>query len=174
MSGRDSRWYTFQRVTAQKGSEDGRIEPGTEYECYGWSRTQESAIAKRDKLDRAGRAGINVYSPSLQQAMADVMECYDGVVIKGYISPANRKAGRALVKAMVMHEIFCPFTGVVLDMRRAVVIVTPTGSFVSTGAHWDDRMAEVGGFDAFLADVSKKLGRPVQVEVYDGRELFKG
>jgi len=167
------RWYTFQRTVPSTSTEIGPIEPGTEYECYGWSRTKEAALAKRDKLDRAGRHGINVFSPSLQQAMADVMEVYDGVVVQGYISPANRRAGRAIVKAAVMRAIFCPFTGAVLDMRRAVVIVTPTGSHVCAATHWDERISEEGGLDAYRAKLSKKLGRPARIDVYDGRELFK-
>jgi hypothetical protein len=173
MSRNENRWYVFGRKVATKGTEVGPIEPGTVYVFEGWSRTKEAAIARRDKLDRAGRHGIMVFSPTRQQAYADVMAVYDGVVVEGYISPANRQAGRMIVKAAVMREIFCPYTGVILDMRRAVVIVTPTGSFVCTGAHWDDRMASVGGLDAFRDMVSKKLGRPAQVTVYDGRELFR-
>lgn len=173
MSRNGSRWYVFGRKVPSTSTEVGPIEPGTVYVLDGWSRTVEAATARRDKLDKQGRQGIRVFSPSRQQAMADVMECYEGVVIEGYISPANRQAGRRLVRAMVMREIFCPYTGVVLDMRRAVVIVTPTGSFVCTGIHWDERMATVGGLDTFRELVSKKLGRPAQVDVYDGRELFK-
>jgi hypothetical protein len=170
---RGSRWYVFGRKEAQKGTGIEKIEPGTVYVFEGWSRTVEAATARRDKLDRAGRAGIRVFSPSRQQAMSDIMEVYPGVVVDGYISPANKQAGRQLVRAAVVREIFCPYTSVILDMRRAVVIVTPTGSFVCTGDHWDERMASVGGLDVFREMVSKKLGRPAEVKVYDGRELFK-
>lgn len=164
----NSRWYTFSRVTPQAGAELAKIEPGTEYEVYGWSRTKEAAIAKRDRLDRQGRAAINVFSPSLQQAMADVMECYDGVVVKGYISPANKRAGRQLVRAAVMRAIFCPYTNVILDMRRAVVIDTGTRTMVCSATFWDKRLAEQPDL---VAEMERAAKRPVKV--YDGRELFK-
>ena len=158
------RWYTFSRVIPLADGKIVAIEPGAEYECFGWSRTKEAAIAKRDKLDRAGRQAINVFSPSLQQAMADVMEVYDGVVVDGYISPANKQAGRAIVKAAVMRAIFCPFTGVVLDMRRAVVVDTGVDPYVMEATHWDEVREH---FDAMMAD------RQRAYTVYDGRELFK-
>jgi hypothetical protein len=156
-------------VTPSTSTEVGRIEPGTEYEVYGWSRTKEAAIAKRDKLDRQGRQAVNVFSPSLQQAMADVMEVYDGVVVKGYISPANKRAGRQLVRAAVMREIFCPYTGAIMDMRRAVVVDSGYQTFVCAATHWDKIVANYPGG---LAAMERANKRPVTV--YDGRELFKG
>lgn len=158
-----NRWYTFGRKIPLETREVGPIEPGTIYQFTGWSRTEDAALAKRDKLDRAGRAGINIFASSLQQAMADVMECYAGAVVEGYISPANKRAGRMLVKAAVMRAIFCPFTGVVLDMRRAVVVATPSKMFVMAATHWD-------ALSESARDVIK--GR-ANVTVYDGRELFK-
>src|SRR6185312_11610847 len=114
-----------------------------------------------------GRQAINVFSPSLQQAMADVMEVYDGVVVKGYISPENKRAGRQIVKAAVMREMFCPYTGVILDMRRAVVVSTPNRMFVCAATHWDK---VVQG----LADAGKTITELApDTTVYDGRELFK-
>jgi hypothetical protein len=99
--------------------------------------------------------------------MADVMEVYDGVVVKGYISPANKRAGRQLVRAAVMRAIFCPYTNVVLDMRRAVVVDTPTRSFVCDGPHWDKVVAS-------LADAGRTIYELApNTKVYDGRELFK-
>lgn len=163
MSRNGSRWYTFSRVTPLADGKIVAILPGTEYEVYGWSRTQEAALAKRAKLDRAGRQGINIFAASLQQAMADVMECYAGVVVKGYISPANRRAGRAIVKAAVMRTIFCPFTGKVLDMRRALVFSTTTSTFICSAEHWDSLAEESRAYMA---------ARP-GITIYDGRELFK-
>lgn len=166
---RTSRWYTFSRKVAQlpvAGIE--AITPGTVYEVFGWSRTKEAAIAKRDKLDKQGRQGINVFSPSLQQAMADVMEVYPGVVVDGYISPANKRAGRQLVRAMVMREIFCPYTGAVMDMRRAVVVDSGYQTFVCAATHWDKIVLNYPGG---LAAMERANKRPVTV--YDGRELFK-
>jgi len=163
------RWYIFGRKVALPELGLKPIEPGTVYVPDGWSRTKEAAIQRRAKLDRAGRQGIMVFSPSRQQAMADVMECFRGVVVEGYISPEDKLAGRALVKAAVMREIFCPYTGDILDMRRAVVVDTGTTSFVCTARHWDELLAE---HPTTLADM-KRLngGRPVKL--YDGRELFK-
>lgn len=166
---RTNRWYVFGRKVAQlpvAGLE--AIEPGTVYVIEGWSRTQEAAIARRTNLDRAGRAGIMVFSPTRQQAMADVMEVYSGVVVDGYISPANKRAGRQIVKAMVMREIFCPYTGAVMDMRRAVVVDSGYQTFVCAATHWDKIVLNYPGG---LAAMERANKRPVTV--YDGRELFK-
>lgn len=160
-----NRWYTFGRRTPLETREIGPIEPGTVYQFIGWSRTEDAALAKRDKMDRAGRAGINIYASSLQQAMADVMEVYDGVVVAGYISPANKRAGRQLVKAAVMRQIFCPFTGTIMDMRRAVVVDTGTRQFVMHATHWDEVK------DRFFEHIGDDAAK--RVSVYDGRELFK-
>ena len=160
---RSQRWYTFQRKSPVRPGEIVAIEPGTVYEVFGWSRTKDAALAKRDKLDRAGRAGINIFAASLQQAIADIMSVYDGVVVDGYISPANKRAGRQLVKAAVMRTILCPFTGQVLDMRRTLVFSTATSTFLCSADHWMSLPEESR---AFL------LARP-GVTVYDGRELFK-
>jgi len=151
------RWYTF-------ASKDDQA---SVYEIVGWSRTKEAALAKRDKIDAAGRSGINIFSPSRQQAMADLMEVYDGAVVEGYISPENKRAGRQIVKAAVMREMFCPYTGVILDMRRAVVVSTPSKMFVCAATHWD-KVAQG------LADAGKTITELApDTTVYDGRELFK-
>lgn len=168
-----NRWYVFGRKVPSTSTEVGPIEPGTVYVFEGWSRTKEAATARRDKLDRAGRHGIMVFSGTRQQAYADVMAVYDGVVVEGYISPANKRAGRQLVRAAVVRAIFCPYTGVVLDMRRAVLVVTPTMTFVCAATHWDKCVAQVGGLDKYRAMLDKKMGRPARIDVYDGRELFK-
>lgn len=167
-----NRWYVLGRVVPVTSTEPEPIVPGTEYEFVGWSRTKEAMTVRRDKLDRAGRQGIHVFSPDRQQAARDAMACY-GVVVKGYISADDKRVGRLIVKAAVMRTIFCPFTNKVLDMRRAVVIVTPTAQFVCSAAHWDDSLAKVGGLDQLRAQMAGRLGRPADVDIYDGRELFK-
>jgi hypothetical protein len=163
-----NRWYTFGRKTPSTSTEIGPIEEGTVYVIEGWSRTKEAAIARRAKLDRAGRQGIMVFSPSRQQAMADVMECFRGVVVDGYISPENKRAGRQIVKAMVMREIFCPYTGAVMDMRRAVVVDSGYRTFVCAATHWDKIVLNYPGG---LPAMERANKRPVTV--YDGRGLFK-
>ena len=134
-----------------------------------WSRTKEAARAKVEKIDpkRDGLA-FQVYAASRQQAMQDAVEVF-GVKVQGYISREDKLAGRAIVKAAVMRAIFCPYTGDILDMRRAVVVDTGTTSFVCTARHWDELLAE---HPTTLADM-KRLNGGRAVKVYDGRELFK-
>lgn len=165
MSSNESRWYTFGRKTPLATREVGPIEPGTVYQFIGWSRTEDAALDKRDKMDRAGRAGINIFAASRQQAMADLVKVYDGVVVEGYISPEDKQAGRMIVKAAVVRAIFCPFTGQILDMRRAVVVATPTRSHVMVATKWDEVK------DEFFGQLTPELRE--RVTVYDGRELFK-
>lgn len=77
---------------------------------------------------------------------------------------AETTLGRAVVKGAVQTAIFCQATGVVLDMRRAVVVEDPgRGTMVVTGQVWDDRIKA-----AFEADE-----RHTRCTVYDGRKLFK-
>jgi hypothetical protein len=76
---------------------------------------------------------------------------------------AENKLGAAIVKAAVMRAIFCPYTGVVLDMRRAVVIDTGTTRFVCAATRYDEMRAT-------LESAAEQLGRTIKV--YDGRELF--
>jgi hypothetical protein len=164
MSRNGSRWYTFGRKIALEGSEVRAIEPGTVYEFIGWSRTEDSALAKRDKLDRAGRAGINIFAPSRQQAMADLVACYAGVTVEGYLSPAERKEGQRIVRNAVVRAIFCPYTNAILDMRRAIVVRTQNGQHVCSAAHWDK-----------LSESAQDIIRAQEgTKVYDGREYFKG
>ena len=77
---------------------------------------------------------------------------------------AERKMQAAVVKAAVMRAIFCPFTGQVLDMRRAVVIDTGTRMFVCTATHWDEVRPS---FEEHLGAEAM-----AKVKVYDGRELY--
>lgn len=163
------RWYTlglktpFSPVPAEV-----RSVAGMTYEITGWSRTEDAALAKRDQLDLAGRQGINIYAASRQQAARDAVEVY-GVKVEGYISPEDKRAGRAIVKAAVMRAIFCPYTERILDMRRAVVVDTGTRSFVMSAAHWDKINEAHPDLRAELE--ARNNGRAITV--YDGRELFR-
>jgi hypothetical protein len=153
------RWYVF-----------GNVIPGdlsTPYEVKSWSRTKESAQAKVDKLDpQIECKAFKVCAANRQEAMKDAVEVF-GVRVKGYISPEDKRVGRAIVKAAVMRAIFCPYTGAVLDMRRAVVVSTPDRLFVCAATHWDK---VVKG----LADAGKTITELApNTTVYDGRELFK-
>jgi hypothetical protein len=84
----------------------------------------------------------------------------------------DRFLGRELVKAAVQRQIFCPFSNVILDMRRAVLLDStdaPQGGTMTimTGDVYDKLLG-------ILADQGSSLeaayGRPVVV--YDGRVLF--
>lgn len=75
----------------------------------------------------------------------------------------ERRAQAAIVKAAVVRAIFCPFTGDVLDMRRAVVVDTGTKLFVCTGTHWDTVKDDI---------YSAMAGLGKEIKVYDGRELY--
>lgn len=86
---------------------------------------------------------------------------------------AAKRSGRQLVRAAVMRAIFCPYTGVVLDMRRAVVVDSGIRSYVMVATYWDKVVASYeGGLEALSADNKTRTGR--EIKVYDGRELFKG
>lgn len=151
---RTDRWYTLARELA-----DGQ----SDYVFIGWSRTKEAAIARRDKLPEA-REALNLYASSRVEAANALPVCYEGRKVKGWMSAEDKRAGRMIVKAAVMRAIFCPFTGVILDMRRAVVVVTSTRSFVMAATHWDEVRPAI---EAALARAEQT------VDVYDGRELFK-
>lgn len=77
------RWYVLGRVVPLADGKIAAIPPGTEYEFTGWCRTKEAMVAKRDKLDRQGRAGIHVFSGSRAQAVRDAIDAY-GVSVQGY------------------------------------------------------------------------------------------
>lgn len=71
---------------------------------------------------------------------------------------------RELIKAAVMRQIFCPYTGVILDMRRAVLLDGSDnghGIIILDGKAWD--LVKVD----FLAVYSEEY------DVYDGRELWR-
>lgn len=153
-----SRWYTL----GLKTPSPDRIVPvaGMTYEITGWSRDEDAALAKRNKLDRAGRQGINIYAVSRARAARDAAEAY-GVKVRGYMDKDEKKRGQQLIKAAVMQAIFCPYTQVVLDMRRAVYVDTGRRSFVMDGKHWDSLSA------TSKAEVTNRA------KVYDGRVYFK-
>jgi len=74
--------------------------------------------------------------------------------------------GRELLKAAVMRQIFCPYTGHVLDVRDAVLV---DGSDHGKGTHiMTSRCFELAGEALF-----EKFGRENFV-VYDGRVLNGG
>jgi len=155
------RWYTLGLKTPV--SPDAIVPvAGMTYEFTGWSRTDDAALAKRDKLDRAGRQGINIYAASRAKAARDVAEVY-GVKVEGYMDKEEKKTGQYLIKAAVMREIFCPYTQVILDMRRAVYVERTSGrqSWVMDGKHWDS-----------LSETSKAEIK-ARAKVYDGRVYFK-
>jgi hypothetical protein len=85
----------------------------------------------------------------------------------------RRATERALVQAAVMRAITCPYTGRVLDMRRAVLVSTSQGaSFVCEAAHWDAMKPHLeAGIRAAIADGRAPEGYRV-TEVLDGRELW--
>lgn len=82
------------------------------------------------------------------------------------------KVNRELIKYAVQRAIFCPYTGQVLDMRRAVLVqVKGGGSFIMTADWWDAQKANVllGIEDAKNAGA---IPADTQVEVLDGRDYY--
>ena len=83
--------------------------------------------------------------------------------------------GRALLKSAVQRQIFDPYTGEVLDMRRAVLIdgtdyerADGTGKgamHVMSAQTYDTVLESTGGTNA----LAKVLGHGF--DVYDGRKL---
>jgi len=153
------RWYVLE--TTVPGDRNAP------YRVTSWSRTKEAARAKVDKADpqREGLA-FQIFSANRRTAMKEAVEVF-GVKVEGYISLEDKQSGRRIVKAAVMRAIFCPYTGVILDMRRAVVVSTPTSMFVCAATHWDKTVQG-------LADAGKTIAELApNTTVYDGRELFK-
>lgn len=88
-------------------------------------------------------------------------------------------AARTILRYAVQRQIVCPYSGVVLDVRRAVLLdgsdyerTDGTGRKgrmdIMDGAVYDHLLSKVGGLDA----LQEKLG--YQVDVLDGRDLFDG
>jgi hypothetical protein len=86
-------------------------------------------------------------------------------------------ANRTILRAAVMRQIMCPFSGDVLDVRRAVLI---DGSdyertdgkgrgkmVIMTAEIFDAAVERAGGLEK-LAE-----GLKFRFDVYDGRELFQ-
>ena len=150
------RWYIFE--TTVPGDLNGP------FAITSWSKTEDAARAKVDKADpKRELLAFKVFAATRPQAVKDAAELF-GAKVEGYILPENKRAGRQIVKAAVMRSIFCPFTGVVLDMRRAVVLNTGTASFVCTATHWDEVKDDV---------LSHLVAAGREPNIYDGRELFK-
>lgn len=167
---RGNRWYVLARETALATTDIVPVPRGTVYVFEGWSRTKEAANERIDALDKLGRQGVKVFSRDREQAARDLWEIY-GIKVKGYPSGTDRQYGRAIVKSAVMREIFCPYTGAVLDMRRAVVVEGVSLS-VMAATHWDKVLASYeGGLAALRAENERRTGKTITV--YDGRELFK-
>jgi hypothetical protein len=86
----------------------------------------------------------------------------------------RRATDRALVQAAVMRAITCPYSGVVLDMRRAVLVSTSQGaSFVCDARYWDTAKPLL---EAAIAKAVADGRAPADyrvTEVLDGRELWK-
>lgn len=154
----ESRWYVLAREHA-----DGK----SDYVFIGTAKDKEAANAKIDAEPEA-REALKLRAVNRKQAADTLPQVYDGRKVKGWISPADKRAGQQIVKAAVMREIFCPYTGVILDMRRAVVIDDGRRQLVCAATHWDKIVASYPGHLPALEEANK---RPVTV--YDGRELFK-
>lgn len=80
----------------------------------------------------------------------------------------SKAENRQLLKAAVQAEIFCPFTGGVLDVRRAVLVQISGGrAYVMSAAHWD---AVRDSVTSALTNIAQLSG--ATIDVIDGRELF--
>lgn len=81
-------------------------------------------------------------------------------------------ANRALIKYAVQRAIFCPFSGAILDVSRAV-LVQATGSrpFICTAAHWDTVKDSVAAGIQEAKDAGT-IGQDVTLDVLDGRDYW--
>lgn len=78
--------------------------------------------------------------------------------------PMVIKGQQELLRDAVSRVMFCPFTGVSLDCKKAVLLIISSGRHIVMAAdHWDSSQSEI------LDIVSKGSG---EIEVYDGRELW--
>ncbi len=86
--------------------------------------------------------------------------------------PAEREnyLNRETLKAAVMRQITCKYTGVVLDMRTAVqVTVRRDGRAIVIDTMSPDH------FDTIIDNLKAGLeSKNLEMEVIDGRELYKG
>lgn len=82
------------------------------------------------------------------------------------------KVNRELIKYAVMRAIFCPYTGEVLDMRRAVLVQPNHGSAsVCTAAFWDAHSQTVRDGIQQAKDEGK-LPADYEIEILDGRDYY--
>ena len=73
-------------------------------------------------------------------------------------------AQQEMLRRAIMRAIMCPVSGVVLDQRRAVLVIPSNGGgLVMTADVWEDKREAVTA----AAEASG-----VTLEIYDGRELF--
>jgi hypothetical protein len=77
-----------------------------------------------------------------------------------------RFLGRKLLEAAVQRQIFDPYTGDILDVRRAVLI-DGTDHNKGVGMH----VMTAANYDKAKAALIEKYGEN-SFDVYDGRELF--
>ncbi|MEV4454475.1 hypothetical protein [Microbispora sp. NPDC049633] len=100
--------------------------------------------------------------------MEDETSADIGAVLLGDMDP-ERAIDRAAVRTAVQHQIFCPYTNALLDVRTAVLIEM----------HSDEKLAsmEVVDFQYWkkIGDKTRarceKLG--ITLKVYNGKELFR-
>jgi hypothetical protein len=78
------------------------------------------------------------------------------------LNPLEKKVNRELLKYAVQRQIFCEFSGNVLDVRRAVLVETGTRSWVVSTDRWD----EVKDSILSLPELTGK------VNVIDGRDYY--
>lgn len=75
-----------------------------------------------------------------------------------------KKADQEIVKGLAAMTVTCPYTGVVLDKRKAVVVSANGRDIACDGEYWDKVKTKV-------IEGADKAGK--KVTVLDGRELFK-
>jgi hypothetical protein len=79
-------------------------------------------------------------------------------------------AARTLLRYAVQRQIFSPYSGEILDVRRAVLLDGTDhggGMMIMTAAEYDIVLEKSGGHEKLEA----KFGHPLIA--YDGRKLFK-
>jgi hypothetical protein len=78
------------------------------------------------------------------------------------LNPLEKKVNRELLKYAVQRQIFCEFSGNVLDVRRAVLVETPGRAYVVNTERWDEVKDDILGHPALAGKVT----------VYDGRDYY--
>lgn len=127
------------------------------------TKTWKGPEAHRIKNELRAMVGLPLAKAPKPKVQATASDIDRGAAGQVDDARAQRRADAAIVKAAVVRHIFCPFTGDLLDMRRAVVVDTGTKVFVCTAKHWDLVKADIF---AAMAAMEK------EIKVLDGRELF--